>query len=113
MDLQPILTESHRGWLAALEEFRLAEGRAQVHLVHDLFGPLPFRSISTGAGWQTPKALALAQRIYDHRAFDQMPELANALEEAGCTDPDVLGHCRSEGEHVRGCWVIDLLLGKS
>lgn len=113
MDVQPILTESQRRWQEALGEFGVAEGRAQVQLLHDLFGPLPFRSISTDPSWQTPKVLALAQLMYDHGSFDQMPELANALEQAGCTNPEVLGHCRTGGEHVRGCWVTDLLLGKS
>jgi hypothetical protein len=42
-----------------------------------------------------------------------MPILADALEEAGCTNSDILDHCRQSGEHVRGCWVIDALLGKS
>jgi hypothetical protein len=55
----------------------------------------------------------LAQAIYDEQAFDRLPILADALEEAGCTDADILNHCRSGGEHVRGCWVVDLVLGKS
>ena len=55
----------------------------------------------------------LAQAIYDARAFDRMPQLADALEAAGCDNRDILDHCRSGGEHVRGCWVVDLLLGKS
>jgi hypothetical protein len=54
----------------------------------------------------------LAQAIYDDRAFDRLPILADALEEAGCTDADILNHCRRPGEHVRGCWAIDLVLGK-
>ena len=54
----------------------------------------------------------IAQAIYDDRAFDRMPILADALEDAGCTDRAILDHCRSEGPHVRGCWVVDLLLGK-
>ena len=54
----------------------------------------------------------LAQAIYDDRAFDRIPILADALEEAGCTEAAILGHCRQPGEHVRGCWVVDLLLGK-
>jgi hypothetical protein len=56
--------------------------------------------------------LKAAQAIYDERAFDRTPQLADALEQAGCTDADILGHCRGGGEHVRGCWVVDLLLGK-
>jgi hypothetical protein len=55
---------------------------------------------------------ALAQSIYDQRRFADMPILADALAEAGCTNADVLNHCRQPGEHVRGCWVVDLLLGK-
>jgi hypothetical protein len=54
----------------------------------------------------------MAQAIYNDRRFSDLPILADALEEAGCTDPDILTHCRGPGPHVRGCWVIDLLLGK-
>ena len=43
---------------------------------------------------------------------DDFAVLADALEEAGCTNPEILSHCRSSGEHVRGCWVVDLILGK-
>jgi hypothetical protein len=55
----------------------------------------------------------LAQAIYDDRRFADLPILADAFEEAGCSDQDILAHCRSEGPHVRGCWVVDLILGKS
>ena len=54
----------------------------------------------------------LAQTIYDDRAFALFPILGDALEEAGCTDTDILNHCRQPGEHVRGCWVLDLILSK-
>ena len=54
----------------------------------------------------------LARSIYEERAFDRLPVLADALEDAGCTDAIILGHCRGPGVHVRGSWVIDLLLGK-
>jgi len=54
----------------------------------------------------------LAESIYDERAFDRMPILADALEEAGCANADILAHCRQPGEHVRGCWAVDLILGK-
>jgi hypothetical protein len=54
----------------------------------------------------------MAQAIYDERAFDRMPNLADALEETGCTNQDILSHCREPGEHARGCWVVDLVLGK-
>src|SRR5262249_42286549 len=62
--------------------------------------------------WNDGTVVKLAQAIYDERAFDRLPILADALEEAGCQDQDILGHCRSGGEHVRGCWIVDLLLGK-
>jgi hypothetical protein len=55
----------------------------------------------------------LAQSIYEGRAFDLLPVLADALEGAGCTDADLLGHLCGPGPHVRGCWALDLLLGKS
>jgi hypothetical protein len=54
----------------------------------------------------------LAAAIYDDTAFDRLPILADALEEAGCHDAEILAHCRGPGPHVRGCWVIDLLIGK-
>jgi hypothetical protein len=54
----------------------------------------------------------LATGIYEDRAFDRLPLLADALMDAGCADEQVLGHCRSDG-HVRGCWLLDLILGKS
>ena len=63
--------------------------------------------------WNNDTAAHLAQGIYDERAFDRLPVLADALEDAGCDDADVLAHCRSGGVHVRGCWVVDSILGKS
>jgi hypothetical protein len=62
--------------------------------------------------WRTSDTLGLARGIYEERAFDRMPLLADALMDAGCDDEQVLSHCRSEGPHVRGCWVVDLVLGK-
>ena len=62
--------------------------------------------------WLTSDAVALARGIYDERAFDRMPILADALQDAGCVNDEVLTHCRGEVVHVRGCWVVDLLLGK-
>lgn len=63
--------------------------------------------------WNDGLVRRLAQAIYDESAFDRLPILADALEEAGCTNADMLNHCRQSGEHIRGCWVVDLLLGKS
>ena len=72
----------------------------------------PFRTASADRSWFTSTAVALARQIYERREFDAMPILADALMDAGCNDEDVLNHCRSENPHMRGCWVIDLLLGK-
>ncbi len=83
----------------------------QVFLLRDLFGN-PFRRRTVDRAWQSSTVVSLAQSIYAERAFDRMPILGDALEEAGCIDVDILHHCRTGGEHVRGCWVIDLLLGK-
>jgi hypothetical protein len=85
-------------------------------LLRDVFGPLPFRPVTIDPAWLTwhdGLLVSIAQRMYDARDFSDMPVLADALEEAGCTNPDILNHCRSRGEHVRGCWVVDALLGRS
>ncbi len=84
---------------------------ARCRLVRDIFGT-PFRRVKIPVSWRTMTAVGLAQAIYTNRAFDRMPILADALEDAGCTNVDVLNHCRQSGEHVRGCWVVDLVLGK-
>jgi hypothetical protein len=85
---------------------------AQADLFRDIFGN-PSRPVPVNPAWQTNNVLALAQTIYDDRAFDRLPILADALEDAGCDNADILNHCRQPGEHVRGCWAVDLLLGKS
>jgi hypothetical protein len=99
------------GWKAGREQ----EEAAQCAILRDIFGN-PFRpppSIDpTWLKWNDATIPKLAQTIYDERAFDHLPVLADALEEAGCADPDILAHCRGPGPHVRGCWVVDFLLGK-
>jgi hypothetical protein len=91
------------------------EGGAQCVLLREIFGH-PFHSVPIDPlllTWNNGIVLKLAQAIYDERAFNRLPILADSLEEAGCTDADILAHCRQPGEHARGCWVLDLLLGKS
>jgi hypothetical protein len=91
-----------------------AERKEQILLAHDIFGN-PFRPVAlntTWKRWQDGTIVRIAQAIYDNRRFQDLPILADALEEAGCTDPAILEHCRTPGEHVRGCWVVDLVLGK-
>jgi hypothetical protein len=94
---------------------RKAEEAAQSSFLRDIFGN-PFRPMPnphpSWLTWNNGAVPKLAGAIYDERGFDRMPILADALEEAGCDDADLLSHCRSGGEHVRGCWVVDLLLGK-
>jgi hypothetical protein len=89
----------------------LREHTAQSQLVRDIFGN-PFRSVTFSSEWRTITAVALANLMYDARDFSAMPILADALQDAGCEVPDILNHCRSGGVHVRGCWVVDLVLGK-
>jgi len=91
-------------------------------LLRDVFGPLAFRRIAADPAWLAWKdstVAKLAQAAYDNRSLPSgrldpasLAVLADALEEAGCTNADVLGHLRGPGPHVRGCWAVDLLLGK-
>ena len=92
-----------------------AEMQAQAALIRDLSGPMLFRRViflPRWLSWHDRLIVSMARQMYDSRDFADMPILADALEEAGCTDQDILAHCRSGGEHVRGCWVVDLVLGK-
>lgn len=81
-------------------------------LVRDVFGN-PFQPIAIDAAWRTATVVSIAEAAYADRVFDRLPILADALEDAGCTDAVVLDHCRRPGEHFRGCWVVDGLLGKA
>jgi hypothetical protein len=96
----------------------LAQWRAyqQFHadLVREVFGD-PFRTLRARPEWPTwndKTVWRLAQEIYEEPAFDRMPILADALEEAGCAEAAILVHCRSGATHVLGCWVVDLILGR-
>ncbi|MBA4192081.1 MAG: hypothetical protein C0467_29230 [Planctomycetaceae bacterium] len=73
----------------------------------------PFRPVYVDPTWLASTVLQLAQGIYQDRAFDRMPILADALQDAGCDNDNILNHCRGDGPHVRGCWVVDQVLGKS
>jgi hypothetical protein len=91
------------------------ERAALAALLRDIFGPLPFRPVTIAPAvlaWDVGTVGRIAEGIYDERASDRLPVLADALEEAGCTDGDLLGHLRGPGPHARGCWAVDLLLGK-
>jgi hypothetical protein len=81
--------------------------------LRDLFA-LPAVSVDASRlGWDRRVFPTLAEAIYAERTFDRLPILADALEDAGCFEERVLSHLRSPGPHVRGCWALDLVLGKS
>ncbi len=99
--------------LAAVDTEYQKESIAQVELLRDIFGN-PFSPVAFSPSWRTTDVMLLAQGIYDEKAFDRMPILADALHDAGCDSDDILNHCRdTTATHVRGCWVVDLVLGKS
>jgi hypothetical protein len=87
----------------------LVDRTAQAEMIRCLFGN-PFRPVVFDPAWRTPEVRALAQTIYDERDFSRMKRLATLLGQAGCKDKEILAHCRHKGEHVRGCWVVDLVL---
>jgi hypothetical protein len=87
---------------------------AQVALLRCVFGD-PFRPVAvrrSWLAWNGRTVIKLAAAIYEERRFADLPILADALEDAGCADAAILAHCRGGGEHVRGCWAVDLLTGR-
>jgi hypothetical protein len=91
------------------------EGLVQATLLRCVYGPLPFGPVAIDPSvlaWNDRTVPRLAQAIYDQRRWGDMPILGDALLDAGCDNDEVVAHCRAGGEHVRGCWVVDLLLGK-
>jgi hypothetical protein len=91
----------------------IARPQVQCDVLRCIFGPVPFRPITLEPAWQSSSTVVkLAQVIYEERRFADLPVLADALEDAGCDNRDILAHCRQPGEHQRGCWALDLLLGK-
>lgn len=80
--------------------------------VRDVFGN-PFRPVAFDPSWLTPAVLSLARQVYESRDFSAMPILADALQDAGCENGDILNHLREPGPHVRGCWALDLVLAKA
>jgi hypothetical protein len=105
-------------WAAACAEAGSHEGAVftavrarQADLLREVFGN-PLRTVRIDPAWlkwNRGTVPQIAERIYQKRSFADMPVLADALEEAGCTDAEILAHCREEREHVPGCWVLDLL----
>jgi hypothetical protein len=88
---------------------------AQLQLLREIAGN-PFRPEPidpSWLSWQQGTILSMARSIYEDRAWDRMPVLGDALEDAGCTNAVILAHCHEDGPHARGCWLVDSLLNKA
>ena len=72
----------------------------------------PPRATKLDKKWRTDTAVSLARSMYESRDFSAMPILADALEDAGCDSAELLAHLRGDGPHARGCWALDLVIGK-
>jgi hypothetical protein len=101
-------TASH-AW-SVKDRFGLEPNDFETDLLGEIVGN-PFRPVSLHPAWRTADVRRLARVIYQERAFERLPILADALEEAGCTSTEVLGHLRGQAEHVLGCWALDAVLG--
>jgi hypothetical protein len=87
----------------------------QAHILRDIVGPRLFRPAHVDPrwlSWHDGTVRGLSEEIAERQRFELLPILADALEDAGCTERAILGHCRGPGPHVRGCWVVDALLGR-
>ncbi len=108
--------EAHRAdWREVMSARQAAEHRTQADLLREVFGVLPFHPVTitpTVLAWNDDMVPRVAQAIFERRAFDRMPILGDALEEAGCANTDIRAHCREQGAHAPGCWVLDLTLCK-
>jgi hypothetical protein len=98
-------------WMVAHEAASKNEQKTQCEILRCCIGN-PFRAVVLEAAWQVPELVRLAQVVYDDTDFSLMAGLAKRLTELGCTNADVLSHCYITSQHVRGCWVVDLILGK-
>jgi hypothetical protein len=97
-------------WLRA-DPFSRENGPAIAGALRDVAGN-PFRPVAFDPAWRTPTAVTIAARMYDSRNFAAMSVLADSLQDIGCEVPAIIDHCRQPAPHVRGCWVVDLVLGK-
>jgi hypothetical protein len=91
---------------------RADEAIAHCRILREILGD-PFHPATIDPTWLTSTVVRLADVIYEERAFDLMPYLDDALEQVGCTSAEILGRRRSGAEHIRGCWALDLILGKA
>lgn len=108
--LATLTDDAMEGVSVTIENVRTrANGAAQCALIRCVF---PLRPVTRDPGWLTSDVVALSRSIYDEQAWDRMSILADTLEDAGCTDEQVLSHCRGEISHCRGCWCVDAILGR-
>ena len=104
------VAESLENWL--VQNNSRSEAVLLPRIVREIFGN-PFRPVFFDPMWRTSDVMLLAKGIYDERAYDRMPILADALQDADCDSDDILTHLRdATAMHVRGCWALDLVLGK-
>jgi hypothetical protein len=88
------------------------ERAAECITIRDIFGD-PFKPTPFAPSWRTDTVVTLARQQYETRDFSLMPIMGDALQDAGCEEESILNHCRSPGVHVRGCFVVDLVLNRS
>jgi hypothetical protein len=106
-------TETYLQWGASPAQLE-ARCEAVCDLFRDVFQPFETADIYPAwLRWHDGLVAKMAQSVYDERDFDRLPVLGDALEEAGCTHAKMLDHCRGSGPHARGCWLVDLLLGRA
>jgi hypothetical protein len=109
---------AYEGTLRPLEKLPSSEKKDrytafQLAAVHEIFGN-PFRPVAVEPAWRTPDVMLVARGIYEEKAFDRMPILGDALQEAGCASSTLLEHCRDANlAHLRGCWALDLVLARA
>lgn len=108
--LLPVFTHEYYLWFKRVERY--------CPIICDIFGN-PFQRTTINLAWLTPTVNALAQSVYEKRSLPsgildnaRLNILADSLKDAGCNDSDILTHLRQSGDHYRGCWAVDLLLGK-
>jgi hypothetical protein len=108
--------ENRGNWLGEMNSRLSGERLAQVRLLADILGPLAFRPVAIDPSvlaWNDRLVMRIAEAIYEKRQWGDMPILGDALMDAGCDSDEVVAHCRSGKEHVRGCWALDCLLDKN
>ncbi len=110
--VDPAACELINGAVRGVVELLAEEGAAPRHVPSygTVLGDLEPRAVSPCPAWRTATTVHLARQMYETRDFSAMPILADALQDAGCENEDVLNHCREVAPHFRGCWVIDLIL---